>query len=163
MSSYSQFLQRTLESILRTREHELTCEEVARLLDRYVDQRLAGAVDDSPEMRLVEEHHQICRSVGRSTKPSCGRCGTAIEVDSQAPSRPGARYRGADWAQISTPGLLPARPRFRQARKRPDSFVPPSSIIAKRCHSQSTKKLCAKLGHRQRSGPFHLLPSTGFA
>jgi len=60
MNSYPQFLQRTLESILRTREHELTCEEVARLLDRYVDQRLAGAVDDSPEMRLVEEHHQIC-------------------------------------------------------------------------------------------------------
>jgi predicted anti-sigma-YlaC factor YlaD len=58
MNSYS--LQRTLESILRTREHELTCEEVARLLDRYVDQRLAGAVDDSPEMRLVEEHHKIC-------------------------------------------------------------------------------------------------------
>lgn len=60
MDSYSEFLQRTLESILRTREHELTCEEVARLLDRYVDQRLAGAVDDSPEMRLVEEHHKIC-------------------------------------------------------------------------------------------------------
>ena len=40
MNSYS--LQRTLESILRTREHELTCEEVARLLDRYVDQRDCG-------------------------------------------------------------------------------------------------------------------------
>src|SRR5260221_9019390 len=98
MNSYS--LQRTLESILRTREHELTCEEVARLLDRYVDQRLAGAVDDSPEMRLVEEHHQICpesRVVNESIVRAQRNCDLGRQTSAHPAPRPGP---GADWAHI---------------------------------------------------------------
>ncbi len=53
-------LKLTLELLVETKDHEFNCDEAARVLDRYVEQRLADNVDTSDDIRLLEEHLRLC-------------------------------------------------------------------------------------------------------
>lgn len=53
-------LKTTLRALLATHDHEWTCDEVASHLDRYIEQRIAGKIEATPENKLIEEHLNLC-------------------------------------------------------------------------------------------------------
>jgi hypothetical protein len=53
-------LQHTLASLLVTHDEEYTCDEAGRIFDRYLEQRAAGAVEVSAEIKLLERHLELC-------------------------------------------------------------------------------------------------------
>jgi hypothetical protein len=53
-------LKTTLRALVATQDHEWTCDEVASYLDRYIEQRIEGTIEATPENKLIDEHLGLC-------------------------------------------------------------------------------------------------------
>jgi hypothetical protein len=55
-----EFIQRLLEQLAKTEEHEVTCDEVFEVLDIYTE-AVARGEDTEQLLPLVKKHIQFCR------------------------------------------------------------------------------------------------------